>query len=143
MGWFVPGRILEQPQPMGDFRDLEVWKRSYALTLGIYKATREFPTSELYGITSQLRRAAVSVASSLAEGSGRAGDPDFARFAKIARGSVCEVQCQLMLAADLAYGDRETLAALEREAREINLMLRGLIRFLQSRVKSRESISRV
>ena len=125
---------------MGDFKLLEVWKRSYALTLGIYKATREFPTSELYGLTSQLRRAAVSVASNVAEGCGRAGDPDLGRFAKIARGSVCEVQCQLMLAADLGYGKRETLAALEREAREINLMLRGLIRFLrgqQSRVESR------
>ncbi|HEY7027961.1 MAG TPA: four helix bundle protein [Gemmatimonadales bacterium] len=117
---------------MGDFKSLRVWKRSYALSLGVYKATRDFPTSELYGMTSQLRRAAVSIVSNIAEGCGRAGDPDLRRFLKMARGSLFELQCQLLLAVDLGYGNKDFLAQLELETREISLMLHCLIRSLQS-----------
>ena len=129
--WLVPLGILEQFQCMGYFKRLEVWKRSYALTLEVYKSTKAFPVSETYGITSQIRRAAISVSSNIAEGCGRGGDPDLIRFLKIARGSLCEVQCQLMLAADLGYGNPMLLGQLEREAQEIGLMLRGLICSLQ------------
>ena len=83
---------------MQRFTDLKVWQRSHALVLAIYRATMSFPADERFGITSQLRRAAVSVPSNIAEGSKRQGRLDYARFLNIAEGSLSETQYLLMLA---------------------------------------------
>lgn len=77
---------------MKDFRNLKVWEKSHQLTVEIYKATEKFPKHEQYGLTSQLRRASVSVAANIAEGCGRKSDADFGRFLGIAMGSVSELE---------------------------------------------------
>jgi len=83
------------------YRDLTVWQKAMELSVAIYEITRHFPPDELYGLTSQLRRASVSVASNLAEGYGRASRPEFRRFVAMARGSALEVETQLILASKL------------------------------------------
>jgi four helix bundle protein len=90
---------------MKDFRNLQVWEKSHMLTLSIYDATRPFPREELFGLSSQIRRAAASIPTNIAEGCGRSSDPDFARFLQIAFGSACEVEYHLILARDLRYVD--------------------------------------
>ena len=86
---------------MKNFRQLKVWQTAHALTLAVYKVTRSFPREEMYGLTSQLRRSSASVPSNLAEGCGREGDAELARFCSIARGSASELKYQLLLARDL------------------------------------------
>jgi len=108
---------------MQDFRKLEVWRRSHALSLDCYRLTRSFPKEELFGLSSQLRRAAVSVELNLAEGSSRGSDADFNRFVQMAIGSASEVECQLMLARDLSYIKTEPHAALENQVQELKRML--------------------
>src|ERR1035441_5740554 len=88
---------------MRDFRDLVVWERSHRLTLALYRATHHFPKSELFGLTSQIRRAAASVPTNLAEGCGRWGDGDMGRFVQIAMGSASDVDYLILLARDLDY----------------------------------------
>ena len=87
---------------MQDFRNLEVWSRAHKLTLRIYALTERFPRSEMFGLSSQLRRAAASVPTNLAEGCGRT-QAEFGRFVQISFGSACEVEYQLLLARDLGY----------------------------------------
>ena len=86
---------------MKDFRQLKVWQRAHQLTLDIYKTTASFPRSEAYGLTPQIRRAAVSIPSNLAEGCGRNGDAELARFCSIVSGSASELENQILLARDL------------------------------------------
>jgi four helix bundle protein len=86
---------------MKDFRQLKVWDKAHELTLGIYRATAGFPREELFGITSQMRRASSSIAANLAEGCGRTGDGDFHRFINTAAGSAVELEYFLLLARDL------------------------------------------
>jgi four helix bundle protein len=88
---------------MPDFRRLNVWKAAHVLTLQIYRETAAFPQHEQFGLTNQLRRAAVSVAANIAEGAGRGGDKEFARFLAIAVGSANEVEYLLLLSIDLGY----------------------------------------
>lgn len=88
---------------MRDFRQLKVWAKAHSLTLAVYRATAAFPREEQYGLTSQLRRAAASIPTNLAEGCGRYGDAELARFVGIAAGSASEVEYLLMLARDLKY----------------------------------------
>jgi four helix bundle protein len=90
---------------MRDFHEIQVWSKSYALTRRIYEVSRQFPKEELYGLTSQLRRSALSIPSNNAEGCGRDTDADMRRFLQIAAGSASEVDCQLVLARDLEYLD--------------------------------------
>jgi four helix bundle protein len=113
---------------MGNYRDLSTWKRAHELALGIYRSTGAFPAGERYGLVAQLRRAAVSVVSNIAEGAGRKSDRELARFLRIARGSVCEVECQLLLSRDLGYLKADGWAALDADCREVSKMLNGLIR---------------
>ena len=97
---------------MKDYRSLEVWERSHRLTLAIYATTRFFPKEELFGLTSQLRRACASIPSNLAEGCGRDSDAELKRFVDIAHGSASETEYHLLLAAELklipAPGTRST-----------------------------------
>jgi four helix bundle protein len=86
---------------MQDFRQLTVWKTAHQLNLMLYECTQAFPKSELFGLTSQIRRAGVSITANLAEGRGRGSDADFARFLFMAMGSACELESHLELAKDL------------------------------------------
>jgi four helix bundle protein len=111
---------------MGSFRELAVWQRAHALTLEIYGLTRAFPREELFGLTSQIRRAVVSVELNLAEGSGRHQNKDFVRFIGIARGSLCEVESLVLIANDLSIigsGDGQRICT---EIAHIGRMLNGL-----------------
>jgi four helix bundle protein len=123
--------------PMGDYRELSVWKRAHALALGIYRSTQSFPDRERYGLVAQLRRAAVSMVSNIAEGTGRQSDRELARFLRIARGSACEVECQLLLSRDLGFLKPGTWMALDADCREISRMLNGLIRSFRTENKTR------
>lgn len=111
---------------MQRFTDLKVWQRSHALVLALYRATASFPADERFGITSQLRRAAVSVPTNIAEGSKRQGRLDYARFLNIAEGSLGETQYLLMLARDLDYLPQDVATSLLSEADEIARMLHAL-----------------
>ena len=87
----------------GSYREIKVWQKAIELVVDIYSCTRDFPNEEMFGLTSQLRRAAVSIASNIAEGKGRRTDREFLQFLHHARGSVFEVETQLTIASRLAY----------------------------------------
>ena len=109
---------------INNFMQLIVWKKSHQMVLDVYKATRDFPAQEMYGLTSQMRRAAVSVPANIAEGFGRAGAKDKARLYNIAQGSTEEMKYFVILAKDLGYlKDPAPLASL---LEEISKMLRKL-----------------
>jgi four helix bundle protein len=110
------------------FRDLIVWQRSVQMTLSIYRFTAGFPQDERYGLTSQLRRAAVSVASNIAEGWGRGTDGEYKHSLGMSRGSNAEIQTQLYIAAELGYGDMEKGRSAEALSNEVARMLVGLMR---------------
>ena len=117
---------------MKDFRKLAVWEKSHRLALEIYRITSGFPKSELYGLTSQIRRACVSVPANIAEGCGRSGDAELARFLQIAMGSASEVEYHLLLAHDLGLlscSDKERLVL---QVTEVKRMLTSFIRQLRA-----------
>ena len=116
---------------MRDFRELQIWQRSHALTLAIYKATRQFPRDELYGLTSQIRRSSASIPTNIAEGCGRSGEADFARFLQIAMGSASEREYHLILAKDLGYLAESEFDELTSELIEIKRMLNAFIQKLR------------
>ncbi|CAB1077755.1 hypothetical protein D1AOALGA4SA_5533 [Olavius algarvensis Delta 1 endosymbiont] len=93
------------------FQDLIVWQKAHAFVLAVYTHSRDFPKEETYGLTSQLRRAAVSIAANIAEGFKKKGKPDKVRFMNIAQGSLEECRYYLILASDLGYIDTETLGS--------------------------------
>jgi four helix bundle protein len=105
------------------YRDLEVWKRAIQLSVALYKLTGDSPREEIYGLTSQLRRAGVSVASNIAEGYGRSTKGEFKSFLGMARGSALEVQTQLVIAGELGFGDPAQMAGAEKLADETGRML--------------------
>jgi len=111
---------------MQRFQDLKVWQRSHELVLEIYRLSREFPPSERFGITSQLRRAAVSVPTNIAEGTKRVGSQDYARFINIAEGSLAETEYLITLSRDLAYLSPEDAAKPLEEVTVIARMLNAL-----------------
>ena len=102
------------------------------LTVAIYSLTKTFPKEEIYGLTSQLRRASVSIASNIAEGRGRGTDGEFRQFLNIAQGSTYEVQTQLLVARQLKIGDEATLRKAEALCVETSKMLGAFIRSLES-----------
>ena len=95
---------------MQAFRDLKVWDKAHQLTLEIYRQSGAFPRDELYGLTSQLRRSATSIAANIAEGCGRNGPNELRHFLEIAMGSASEVEYHLLLARDLGFMTRKTIA---------------------------------
>jgi four helix bundle protein len=107
-------------------RDLLVWQRGMELAEAVYKATAAFPADERYGLVAQMRRAAVSVPSNIAEGRGRGSDAELLRFAAIAYGSLMELETQLELACRLGFVAGEQAAALSTKTAEIGRMLNGL-----------------
>lgn len=112
----------------GTFRDLKCWQKALDLTLLIYRATRTFPKDEVYGLTSQLRRAAVSVVSNIAEGKGRFSDKELLQFLGIAKGSLFEVETQLLLAEHLAYLNAKQAEELAAQVGETGRLLNGFIK---------------
>ena len=111
---------------MQSFRNLKVWEKAHAVTLDIYKMSRAFPKEELYGLTSQIRRACASIPANIAEGCGRNGDVEFARFLHIAVGSASELDYHLLLARDLHFVDIEVYEQLASELAEVKRMLRAV-----------------
>jgi four helix bundle protein len=121
---------------LGDYRKLQVWQRAHRLTVEVYLMTRAFPREELYGLTSQLRRAASSVPANIAEGCGRNGDAELARFLGIALGSANELDYHLLLARDLEYLPPSHYERLTIEAQEVAKMLSAFIgRLRQSKTR--------
>jgi four helix bundle protein len=115
------------------YRDLAVWKRAMKLAKTTYRVTSRFPSEERFGLTNQIRRAAVSIPSNLAEGHARSGAAEFGRFISISMGSVAELETQMILAGELEYVGSETTEAILEELDEIGKMLRGLARSIQAR----------
>ena len=117
---------------MQDFKKSKVWEKSHHLALAVYQATASFPKEEMYGLTSQLRRAASSISTNIAEGCGRGGNAELSRFLRIAIGSSSEVEYQILLARDLKFlkvADYESLAV---SVDEVKRMLTGFIQKLKT-----------
>jgi len=115
-----------------DYRKLDVWKKSHELVMDVYRITSQFPRQEQYGLTSQMRRAAVSIPCNIVEGCGRGGEVELSRFLSISLGSVSELSYQLFLACELEYMNTETGQPLIAKAEGIGRMLNAFIRKLQS-----------
>jgi four helix bundle protein len=115
---------------MRDFIKIKVWEKAHRLTLQVYKITKNFPSDERFGLTVQLRRAAVSVPANIAEGCGRGSERELARFMSIAAGSASEVEYQLLLAFDLNYIQDEKYREINRQVNEVKRMLNSFIQKL-------------
>jgi four helix bundle protein len=109
------------------FRDLLVWQRAIQLSVSIYRLTQVFPREELYGLTSQIRRSAVSVPSNIAEGHGRLSTGEYRQFLGIARGSNFELQTQIEIARALGFGDPKLLDDAEGLSHEVGKMIHGIL----------------
>ena len=109
-----------------NYQDLIVWQKAMDLVVEVYRATKQFPKEELYGLTSQLRRAIVSVPSNIAEGQGRRSAKEFLQFLSIAHGSLREIETQLMIARRIDYLSAEALGPLLNLAAEVGRLLQGL-----------------
>ena len=119
---------------MGEsFRDLAVWQRAIELTLQVYKLTSTFPDTERFGLTNQLRLAAVSVASNIAEGYGRSRKGEYVLFLGHARGSNSEVETQLVISKGLGFGSKQLLSKTEELCNEVGRMLGAMMKSLRSK----------
>jgi four helix bundle protein len=116
-----------------NFKELKVWQKAYSLCLDIYRFSRAFPKEEKFGLTSQVRRAAVSIPSNIAEGYGRKSTADYVRMLYIAYGSLCELETQIMLAGDLSYLEDRTFSNLIEKLSEVERMLKALIQSLENK----------
>jgi len=113
------------------YRDLVAWQKAMDLVTAIYRITASFPREEIYGLTSQMRRAAVSVPSNIAEGQGRHGAAEFRHFLRQASGSLTELETQVMIAERLCYISPEAASEILRNAAEVGKILNGLLHSLQ------------
>jgi len=113
------------------FKDLVVWQRAFDLSLEIYRVTSSFPSFEQFGLTSQLRRASVSIASNIAEGNGKISKGEYLQFLGHARGSNCELQTQLMIAMALGYGSTSTFDSATKLSADVSRLLQALISSLR------------
>jgi four helix bundle protein len=114
------------------FRDLKVWEKAHQLTLDVYKATASFPKEEMYGLTSQIRRAAASIPANIAEGCGRSSDAELGRFLQIAMGSASELEYHLLLARDLLLLAETDYGQLSLKVTEVKRMLASFIQKLSA-----------
>ena len=117
---------------MQNFKNLKVWEKAHALTLDVYKSSKPFPREEIYGLTSQMRRASASIGANIAEGSCRSGDVDFARFLQMAAGSASELEYHLHLARDLELLQKADYHRLSDETEEVKRMLASLMKKLRA-----------
>ena len=117
---------------MKDFRDIKAWRKAHDLALRIYRKSEKFPVEERYGLTSQIRRAAVSISTNIAEGCGRGSDADFARFVQIDLGSASEVEYLLLLSRDLKLFRSEDYQDLHGDVVEVKRMLTAFVQKLKA-----------
>jgi four helix bundle protein len=117
------------------YRDLVAWQKAKALALEIYRCTRKFPRDEVYALSSQMRRAAVSVPSNIAEGKGRHSHKELVQFLYRARGSLLELETQLSIAHDLEYVDTTNFQRLEALCGETGRILNGLVNRFESEIE--------
>jgi four helix bundle protein len=122
---------------MQRFTELRVWQRSHALALDVYCTTATFPKSEQFGIVSQVRRAAVSIASNIAEGAKRQSRREYARFLNVAEGSLAETESLLRLSRDLGFTDDQVAGGLVKEAEDLSRMLQRFRQAVERRVDDR------
>jgi four helix bundle protein len=118
---------------MQNFRNLNVWGKAHDLTLDVYASTRDFPRQEMYGLTSQLRRAAASIGANIAEGCGRGGNAELKRFLQIGMGSASELEYHLLLAHDLGFLNESAYERLHHRTIEVKRMLASLVVELRGR----------
>ncbi len=121
---------LQRPNKIRSFKDLEIWRRGITLTEAVYASTKMFPKEELYGLVSQLRRAAVSIPSNIAEGFGRSHSKEYKQFLHVSLGSCAELITQVIIASKLKYITDKAADALVNEIEEISKMTTSLIKKL-------------
>ncbi len=114
------------------YKELKVWQKSFACVARIYRLTATFPSTELYGLSSQMQRAAISIPSNIAEGSQRTSDKEFANFLLIARGSIAELETQILLAIELQYVPVEKVQGILDELDAISRMLHSFVSTLKA-----------
>ena len=119
------------------YQDLVAWQKAMILVTEVYRVTRNWPHEEQYGLTSQVRRAAVAIPSNLAEGHGRSGRREFAHHVSIAYGSLCELETQLLIAQRLDYSDADVTESLMNRVADVRRLTNGLLRSLQSSTPNR------
>ncbi len=122
---------------MRPHENLEVWKKAVEFVVSIYKRTKDFPSDERFGLTSQIRRASVSIPANLAEGAARQSDKEFLQFLAIAQGSCSEVETELLISSKLGFLPQQEYAELKAETDSIGRMLIGLSKHLKSKKPDR------
>ena len=120
-----------KPDMSGTYKDLEAWQVSISLVVEVYRGTANFPREEMFGLSSQMRRAAVSVASNIAEGKGRFSDRELGQFLGVARGSVFEIETQIAIALKLGFLSEGQASQLANRCAEVGCLLNGLIKVVR------------
>jgi len=118
---------------MKSHKDLDVWKRSVDLVTCIYEITKDFPKDEIYGITNQIRRSAVSIPSNISEGAGRNHSKEFVQFLHISLGSLSELETQIIISENIKYLSKDDSIKIQNELAELRKMILGLIRHLNTK----------
>ena len=131
---------MTERTPVRTYRDLKAWQKAFDLCADVYRLTRRFPRSEVYGLTAQMQRAAVSIPSNIAEGFGRRTTADFLRSLYIAYGSVCELQTQVLLAARLDYLPKKEANSLLQSVGDAEHLTKALIRALERKLSSASGV---
>jgi four helix bundle protein len=123
---------MEERRKIQNFTDLEAWRVAHQLVIGIYKLTQKYPQNEQFGIVNQMRRAAVSITSNIAEGFSRNSLKEKAQFYAIAKGSLTEVENQLLISRDIRYLSAADFERIEQEVRQSNKLITGLLKYARS-----------
>ena len=118
-----------------NYKELKMWQKARRNNLAVYNLTKKFPKDELYSLTNQLRRSITSVTSNIAEGSGYDSPAQFIRFLQIAQGSLCEAECQLILAFDLGYISKEELDQVSADLEEQKKITHGFVKSIKKTIK--------
>ncbi len=118
----------DEKKKIGGFEDLDAWKEGHKLVISLYSTTRSFPKDELFALTSQMRRAGVSITSNIAEGFGRETYKDKSHFYQMSLGSILEIQNQLIIARDVNYLNEDAFYEIMEQAKKVEAICRGLIR---------------
>lgn len=125
--------MSQEKKTIQSFTDLDTWKEAHKLVISVYKNTQHFPKEELFGLTNQLRRAAVSVSSNIAEGFSRSSNSDRAHFYTMSRGSLTELQNQFLIARDVMYMEEKPFKALAGQSVKVHKLLTGLLKATKRR----------
>jgi four helix bundle protein len=115
-------KVKDSNTSMNNYKELKIWQKSVDLAVKVYQVTKDFPKEELYGITSQIRRSAVSIASNIAEGAGRNSKKDFNNFLGVSHGSSCELETQLTIAQRVNFVDQQVFESVQQDIVEIQKM---------------------